>query len=137
MEVTTAEGATVQVFKVDSPVQIVVSGPDALKERVVLWAPHRRKPIEPSIELVFTLADVPASGTLTLTSNSWALAHDLAENGLRDALATAKRPCLVSAQLVLVSFLAKNGINAGQLVSYERLRLVPLKAPESSQNSPR
>ncbi|MET4620640.1 hypothetical protein ABIE18_002089 [Arthrobacter sp. 2762] len=129
MEVITKAGIRLEVFKVNSPVQIVVAGPEALKERIVFWSFHGSKLIEPSIELVFTLGAKPTLGELTLSTSSWAFADDLAASGIREALTATKGPCVFSAELMPVSFVQRNGFRAGQLASYHRLVLATEQGP--------
>lgn len=75
---------------------------------------------EPSIELIFRLAEEPDLGLFRYQTGSWSLVSDLAYNGVEDALAEIDGPAKATLALEEVSFVAKNGPRAGQTVNYTK-----------------
>jgi hypothetical protein len=75
---------------------------------------------EPSIELIFRLAEEPDLGLFRYQTGSWSLVSDLAYNGVEDALAEIDGPAKAVLALEEVSFVAKNGPRAGQTVNYTK-----------------
>ncbi|ROP74085.1 hypothetical protein EDF19_0160 [Curtobacterium sp. PhB115] len=131
-----------EVFTAVPEVEIILADAKALRQRMVLWsrpgklvidsdggeelvddtpAPFRGP--EPLIDLTFGLAAAPELGRFVLRSHSWSWATDLARNGTGEQLAAAPTPVRASLALEKVSFIAKNGPRAGQLVAYSKPRL--------------
>ncbi|WP_144722259.1 hypothetical protein [Cellulosimicrobium sp. TH-20] len=80
---------------------------------------------EPQIEVYFRLAANPDLGIFKFQSASWSLVRDLDYNGTEDALTDAVADsngagALVSLALENVSFVAKNGPQAGKTVSFTK-----------------
>lgn len=79
----------------------------------------------PDIRLRFRLADLPDLGTFEFKSGSWSFASDLGyfgiEDEIRDRIADADgEPIEATLTLEPVSFVAKNGPQAGKTVSYTK-----------------
>lgn len=78
---------------------------------------------EPQIEVYFRLAEDPDLGIFKFQSGSWSLASDLGYHGTEDEIAEiAESGSKIRASLSLeeVSFTAKNGPRAGQVVTYTK-----------------
>lgn len=74
----------------------------------------------PDVELYFRLADNPDLGVFKFQSGSWSLVNDLAYNGTEAALAEIDGPTSGTLKLEEVSFTAKKGPRAGQVVEYTK-----------------
>lgn len=146
-----------EVFSASKEVAIILEGPNALRQKMILWG-RNGKPIqsgdgqtidypedkvgpdpdshltfaerkakgregtgpEPQIEIFFRLADEPDLGIFKFQSGSWSLASDLAYDQTDVALEEVGGPAKATLTLELVSFTAKNGPRAGQLVEYTK-----------------
>lgn len=109
----------------DGKLDIVIDGPDALKQRFILPSPRfispRRGfmiPSGPDIVLEYRLADLPALGVSTLKSNLWAFVAQLAHDRVKERLSEIGGPVRATLETRNASFIARNGERAGQTVSY-------------------
>jgi hypothetical protein len=74
----------------------------------------------PQIEVLFRLAEKPDLGVFKFVSGSWSFLSDLDYFGVEDSLADADGKATATLGLTEVSFVAKNGPQAGKTVSYTK-----------------
>jgi hypothetical protein len=106
-----------------SKIDIIISGPDALKQEVYFLNGRRPELLNFAITLRFRMADLPELGVpgldvLTLTSKSFAFASQLAEDNVKERLEEIGGPARATLETGDVSFTRKNGQRAGEAVSY-------------------
>lgn len=127
-----AKGGDVhEVFTAAESVEVILAGPSAVRERMVLWGRNGKlilagdgeSGMGPQIEVYFTLVEQPNLGIFEFRSGSWPLARSLAADRLVDQLEQIGGPVRATLVLEHVKFTAKSGKRAGQLVSFTRPRL--------------
>lgn len=106
-----------------SKIDIIISGPDALKQEGYFLKGRRPELRDFAITLRFCMADLPEVGVpgldvLTLTSKSFAFASQLAEDNVMERLEEIGGPTRATLETEDVSFTRKNCERAGEAVSY-------------------
>lgn len=133
---------TIEVFTATEEVEVIIADASKLRQRMVLWsragklvidsdggmelvdeAPAVTRGPDPLIDLTFTLAVASELGQFWLRSHSWSWASDLAQSNVSEQLADIAGPARASLALQPVSFVARNGSRAGELVAYTRPQL--------------
>lgn len=71
---------------------ILLDGPDAIRQSMILGRKGSTAPPQPQIEFTFRLADRPEEGVYTFRSSSWSLAFDLLADGTVERLAEIDGP---------------------------------------------
>lgn len=102
----------------DDILDIIIEGPDSLKQSGYFLNGRRPELRGFQINLDFRLADLPECGALTLKTASWAFASQLAEDDVWKRLEEIDGPTTAILETRDVSFTARNGARAGELVSY-------------------
>jgi hypothetical protein len=131
----------IEVFTASKEVEIILAGPKALRQRMVLWSRAGKLISDsdgetlsdgdveahvtsngpaPQIEICFRLAARPDLGVFVFQTGSWSLAQQLATDQIEAKIAGARAPVAARLSLELVSFVSKNGPKAGEDVRYTR-----------------
>lgn len=100
--------------EVPGGLEIVLDGPDALRQSMIL---SRSEPMKPQIELTFRRADRPEEGVYTFKSSSWSLAFDLVTEETLEKLAAIDGPARAVLRLEEASYKARNGEPRGETVT--------------------
>ncbi|MFJ6155768.1 hypothetical protein ACIQF8_20290 [Pseudarthrobacter sp. NPDC092184] len=101
-----------------SKIDIIISGPDALKQEGYFLNGRRPELRDFAITLSFRLGALPELGALTLTSKSFAFASQLVQDEVRERLEEIDGPASATLETVDVSSTPKNGERASEAVSY-------------------
>ena len=106
-----------------SKIDIIISGPESLKQEGYFLLGARPELRDFAITLRFRMVDLPEVGmpgldVLTLTSKSWAFASQLAEDNAKERLEEIGGPARATLETEDVSFTRKNGQRAGEAVSF-------------------
>ena len=110
-----------------APVEVLIDGPEAITQKPIRWLRHAPMD-EPHIEVLFRFEDSRDLGIFRLQTASWSFASDLAYNGTVDQLGMAKGPMRATLEMKRVSYVARNGLRAGQIVIYAKPVLELLSA---------
>ncbi|MFJ4168747.1 hypothetical protein ACIPY3_04485 [Paenarthrobacter sp. NPDC089714] len=106
--------------EVPDGLEILLDGPDAIRQSMLFWQKGSLEPPKPQIELSFRRADRPEEGVYTFKSSSWSLAFDLVAEGTLEKLARIDGPARAVLRLEEASYKARNGERRGETVTLLR-----------------
>ncbi|MFB8893036.1 hypothetical protein [Microbacterium plantarum] len=107
-------------------VVVLLDGPSALCQRIVVSG----RKTTPETDLLFRLAEDPGGGVLHYQSRSWGFSSSLGRSRVREALEAADGALMGVLKLDPVSFVARRGPMAGNLVAYMEPKLTLIDAGE-------